>query len=62
MTHFTPRSGGVADALTELKAISSEMDHEIRVLGCDGACVNPGDTLAYVNCLNCGRGSRCTRA
>ena len=47
MTRSTTRSGGVADALTELKAISSEMDADIRVRGCDGACVNPGDTPGY---------------
>ena len=41
MTHFTPPPGSVADALLELKAISIEMDADIRVLGCDGACVSP---------------------
>ena len=42
MTHFTSQSGSSIEALTGLKAISSEMDADIRVLGCDGASVNTG--------------------
>ena len=50
----------IAHCSMELKAMSSEMDADIRVLGCDGGCVRPGDPPAYAGCLNCGRGSRCT--